>query len=285
MTKTPQTQQRLCAKCWEPLEDEASPRRKYCDDTCAATARKRRQRNKAEADGRKEVDSVLAERNEFLQELTKTQIRLATNTNERRRYQYVANTADSNADKKIAFHGAAIATARQDAEEAQRVAIAARDVSDRLRDENANLRDQLRESLAKVELLRKRTPAKPKVQRTLATQVYFAFHQLAKDYREVRRGVELDDSDYRLFDQASRNRARLKLNGTDVDLRTLYYFYRLTTAAYQLSQQLKHMDANTTNNVKLFNIINKLIEIPDTLRPYGEVTHIPEPSAVPQEQS
>lgn len=235
---------------------------------------------------------MIAERNRLQNELAKieptladTQVRLATYTNERRRHQYVADVAELNADKKIAFHGAAIATARQDAEEAQRVALAARDISDRLRDENANLRDQLRESLAKVELLRKRPPAKPKVQRTLATQVYFAFHQLAKDYREIRRGVDLDDSDYRLFDHAARNRARLKLNGTDVDLRTLYYFTRLTTAAYQRGKQQNHQDANTANNVRLYNIVSKLVAIPKGIRPFGETTRIPEPSAVPQEQS
>lgn len=274
-----------CQKCWADMEPPIRPNQKYCSDTCSSTARSRRKRGKPVGDARLEIDAVLADRNVLLRELNriapeleKAQASLSKRVNENRRHRYIADTADTKADKKIAHHGAAIVTAQQHAEKAEQVALGIMAETTRLRNENAVLRDRLRKSLTTIETLGKRPPAKPKIQRTLATQVYFAFHQLAKDYREMRRGTELDDADYRLFEHAARNRARLKLNGTDIDQRTLYYFTRLTTAAYQRGKQQNHQDANTANNVKLYNVVSKLVAIPKGIRPFGETTRIPEPT-------
>lgn len=276
----------ICRTCLGPVEHPPRGRKRiYCSELCKNTGKSRIRRGNQPSNPGLIPSDLVTERNELVlklrtlePQLEAAHKKLAKRANESRRHKYTADTADTKADTKIGHHGAVIVTARQHAEDAEQVAMGFIAEADRLRDENARLRDRLRESLATVESRGTPPPAKPKVQRTLATQVYFAFHQLAKDYRELRRGTDLDDSDYRLFDHAARNRARLKLNGTDIDQRTLYYFTRLTTAAYQRGKQQNHQDANTANNIKLYNIVSKLVAIPKGIRPFGETTRIPEPT-------
>jgi regulator of replication initiation timing len=283
----------ICARCNQEIQlAEGRKLRKtqrFCSTPCRVTAYDRRKAGLPESDPQLDADSLIRRYNALAAELTatkqaldSTQQKISDQSRELRRYRYAAENADRNTEKKISHHGAVIVTAQQHAKDAEQVAMGFIAEVNRLRDENARLRDRLRESLATVETVRARTAAKPKVQRTLATQVYFAFHQLAKDYRELRRGTDLDDSDYRLFDHAARNRARLKLNGTDIDQRTLYYFTRLTTAAYQRGKQQNHQDANTANNIKLYNVVSKLVVMPKSIRPFGETTRIPEPKPVTQ---
>lgn len=238
---------------------------------------------------------MVAERNALLLELQRlspqleeAQSKLAERVNTSRRLRYAADTADTNADKKIGHHGAAIETARNHAEEAEEVASGHRAEVATLRCQITELEKQLGHARQQAATAKPPTAApstaRPPVNLTLATQVYQSFHRLAKDYREVLRGTDLNDDAYRIFDHAARNNDRRKTNTTEVDLRTLYHFSRLTQAAYKRAQQMKIADAPTNNAVNLHNTISKLTKIPTTMPPLGAAIQLPA-AATPKDKS
>ena len=208
--------------------------------------------------------------------------------NENRRHRYTADTADTNADKKIGHHGAAIETARNHAEEAEEVASGHRAEVASLRGRITELEKQLGQARQQAATAKAQTAApattRPAVNLTLATQVYQSFHRLAKDYREVLRGTDLNDDAYRIFDHAARNNERRKTNTTELDLRTLYHFSRLTQAAFKRAQQKGIADVPTNNAVNLHNTISKLTRIPTTMPSLGSAIQLPA-TATPKDQS
>lgn len=268
------------------MPEELRPRQLYCTQICRNTANSRKRRNQPVADPFPELDKLVAERNQLAATVLQLQPRLESSndklqaaTNTKRRLAYAADTADTNADKKIGHHGAAIETARHHAEEAENVASGHRAEVATLRGRITELEKQLGQArqqaaMAKTQKMPPATP-RPPVPLTLATQVYWAFHRLAKDHREILRGTDPDDAAYRLFDHAARNSDRRKTNTTEVDLRTLYHFSRLTQAAHQRAQRQKTIDVPTNNAVILHNTISKLTRIPTTMPPLGAAVQLP----------
>lgn len=262
------------------------PRQLYCTPICRNTANSRKRRNQPIADPFPELDKLVAERNQLAATVLRLQPRLESSndklqaaTNTKRRLAYAADTADTNADKKIGHHGAAIETARNHAEEAEEVASGHRAEVASLRGRITELEKQLGHARQQVAAAKPQTAApataRPPVNLTLATQVYQSFHRLAKDYREVLRGTELNDDAYRIFDHAARNNDRRKTNTTEVDLRTLYHFSRLTQAAFKRAQQKGIADVPTNNAVNLHNTISKLTRIPTTMPSLGAAIQLP----------
>lgn len=275
-----------CHKCHGPMPEAMRPRQLYCTPICRNTANTRKRRNQPIADPHPALDELVAERNLLALQLRKIQPKLESSAEKlqaaastKRRLAYAADTADTNADKKIGHHGAAIETARHHAEAAEEVASGHRAEVTALRGQVTELENQLGQALAtaatsKTQATSPATP-RPTVNLTLATQVYWSFHRLAKDYREILRGTDLNDDAYRIFDHAARNNDRRKTNTTEVDLRTLYHFSRLTQAAYKRAQQLKIADVPTNNAVNLHNTISKLVKIPTAMPPLGAAIQLP----------
>lgn len=284
-----------CLRCHAEFEPTIDNGQKFCKSACRVAAWKREKRGVPIGDPLPSIDQLTAERNQLLAELTtlaptlaNATDRLATKTNDTRRLRYAADTAATNADKKIGHHGAAIETARHHAEDAEEVASGHRAEVATLRGRITELEQQL--GHARQQATTAKTPtaapatARPPVNLTLATQVYQSFHRLAKDYREILRGTDLNDDAYRIFDHAARNNDRRKTNTTEVDLRTLYHFSRLTQAAYKRAQQMKIADAPTNNAVNLHNTISRLTKIPTTMPPLGAAIQLPA-AATPKDKS
>lgn len=273
-----------CLRCHAAFEPTIDNGQKFCKSACRVTAWKREKRGVPIGDPLPSLDQLAAERNQLLTELATLTPTLASatgkltaRTNDTRRLRYAADTADTNADKKIGHHGAAIETARHHAEDAEEVASGHRAEVATLRGQVAALEKQLGQARQQA------ATARPPVNLTLATQVYQSFHRLAKDYREVLRGTDINDDAYRIFDHAARNNDRRKTNTTELDLRTLYHFSRLTQAAFKRAQQKGIADVPTNNAVNLHNTISKLTRIPTTMPSLGAAIQLPA-TATPKDQ-
>lgn len=210
--------------------------------------------------------------------LERTIERLQEQANERDRLRYAANVAELNADKRIAQHGHALAATRREVDSmAERI----RQEHDRLRDQNATLRDALtRSDLKNKSLLKqlqrtKRSGQGISAELSMATQTYRVFYTLAQRYRESRKSIEPTAYDLSLYRHASEFKARRYTNSTEIDTRTLYYFSKLTMSAVKNAERKRFHDLTVTNAILLHNEIFQLVPHPKTLPEPGFADQLP----------
>lgn len=293
-----------CAKCHtelgNPKPRAAKGRRQFCTDKCQKTAWWRAKNGKPIADPIHELDRLVAEKNRLAAELLAIQPRLEATTeklqdaaNTKRRLSYAADTADASADKKIVDHASAIEVSRDRAvqwastadelrdqrDDYKRLASGSQSEIERLRDQNAVLRDRLRLEKERASRQQDRAQtvpeAKPEIIPTFATQIYRSFDVLVRDFRDLLSGSQMDEQQWRIIEHGRRNQERLKLNTNELDLRTVYMFANLTRAAYKRAKRLGHNDVQINKAVSLFNAYTRLHEIPKRMPQNGPAVTLP----------
>lgn len=100
---------------------------------------------------------------------------------------------------------------------------------------------------------------------TMATQIYQVFYALLGRYKRDRAGVRLEDYDYMLYEHGRDFAGRKKMNTTELDTRTLYYFGMLTKAAVGKAEDTNFQDHQTKNAIRLYNEVVKHVKIPTNI--------------------
>lgn len=263
---------RQCLKCHADLPSDAHHRRRYCNDSCAATARTRRYYGRPEADAPADLDGLLANKELAVATLQRKLATTENRTREVRRLRTQLRTTDRAVDKRVATHGHLVTAAHGRTELATATANELRSTVNELLSANRDLEKQL---AAIKNGQRPTAKLAATAMATIADTVATTFDRMANEYINRRRGSRLEDFDYLVIEQSKRNKERLAVSGQSIELRTIYYFAKLTKYAYESAGKAGLTDTKTRESVTLYNNLFKIISRPKQLPSQGKNVTLP----------